>query len=62
MFEGLLLLSSEQLVLSGLEPFTQYMVGVAALTRGPMGNFSADVLVRTRGDGNAMGPNILISS
>ena len=46
---------SEELVIDGLEPFTDYVVGVATRTRGPVGSFSGDVLVRTRGDGELLG-------
>ena len=37
--------------INNLEPFTQYLVGVATQTRGPLGNFSEDVLVQTMSAG-----------
>lgn len=37
-------------VISDLEPFTEYFVGVATQTFGPLGIFSADYSAMTRGD------------
>ena len=42
---------STTVVVDGLSPFTEYLVSVAAQTRGPRGDFSAHQQVLTEGDG-----------
>ena len=44
---------SLQFQIEDLDPFIVYEVGVATRTRGPVGNFSEDVVVRTAGDGES---------